>query len=179
MPEVKREKCPKGEHYDKKTKKCVKVKKSPPKKESPKKNNNTKKVSPKTSSKKNNTKKVSPARNIPKLAVLKSSMTDYEYKYFKLILGQIEEFDLEKGFVEGKRFRSSSFYKLDDIVEMIEEEIEYLKKTGCSGGPKHNEFCFGGDTKEKIIKQLHVYINYFKHTADSKGRVDWKDYAAL
>ena len=87
--------------------------------ESPKKNN-TKKVSPKTSPKKNNTKKVSPARNIPKLAVLKSSMTDYEYKYFKLILGQIEDIDKEEGIIEEKRYKWSSFYKLDDIVEMIE-----------------------------------------------------------
>lgn len=184
MPEKKHPKCPKGERYDNKTKKCVKVKKSSPKKETPKKKspkqNNTKKASPsKKNSPSRNTRSASP---IPKLAGLKPDMSDYEYKYFKMALGRVEEGEAEEGFVhkENKaKHTFTSFYKLKDIVNVLEEEIDNINKTHCTGGPKHDDYCFSLDKSEKIIKQLNKYITYFKKCADKSGRLDKTDYFAL
>lgn len=194
MTGVKRARCPNGERYDKKTHKCLKAKKVSPTKESPKKNI-TKKVSPKvTPEKLNNTKKASlnkkksTPRNkmntpppIPKLSLLKPEVSDYQYKYFKFVLYQITDGDEERGYIhkDGRRYVPTSFYKLHQIVDMIQEEIENINTKHCTGGPKQDKFCFGIDTGKNIIQQLHIYINYFKHCADSKGRVDKEDFVVL
>jgi hypothetical protein len=161
--------CPKGEKRDQKTKKCVK--RPSPKKRSPKRNT-LKKASPKSSNSRRSSSNKSPVVVVPALSKIKPHISDYNYKYLKRLIMELDEGQnweiIDYGTGE------YSYVDSKKIIDIIQKDIDHIKKHHTA-----RNYHFLIESCPILIKELEKYIQYFKRISNKAGKIKGRDISAL
>jgi len=161
--------CPKGEKRDQKTKKCVK--KPSPNKRSPKRNT-LKKNSPKSRNSHRSTSSNKSPVNAPLLSKIKPHISEYNYKFLKKILMELDEGQEWENINYGSG--KDTYMDSKKIIAVIQKDIDNIKKHH-----KSRNYPLRIESSPTIIKELEKYIQYIKRKTNKAGKIKVGDIDAL
>ena len=108
------------------------------------------------------------------LSQIKSSTSEYIYKYFRTILTKIGMTDLHRMYTDDTRTTKIYIYDLTQILPILHKAVQDINIYYSS-----ENFDFAIDTSQFIVQQLNKYITYSTSKADKFGRIPMDTIEAL